>query len=608
MYMQLIIAGLLLSVTLYGMDGQSSALVVTSRDVPRALYTIKHPERTIVVAESIKEKFNFFSANDRHLGDKTVTLSEFNLHHILGCFHAAQGIEFEGLALSDVQPIAAVAGFLQATAEANGNIAKTLILSTLHVPKSAYWISKHFSENSLEFMCAAITQHGEEETQQKLFDFLYEKMFDVPLFKEHRVRDYTQDLQTWSSTNKAYRFYAALSQMRGEKSCKNVLTDCKDMLQGHSNALKGGMHPCNHSGRLPDRILKDVDSWHDMHVLLSDPYAMHSIFFDDCTRLHTQGYMHLMTSSVQRTYLPLIAKSIETLISKAIMPSSFKYMSLYPEEEIRALYNADVLALHSPVFDDKVIYEDPIGGLFTDGFFPRQRKFEITISLSNDTQLPIEALRRLPVQLVLNIGKVPGHLAYMDTYFSEERCSSRIGIEYYLYPPGWRIKTIARLIGYYALCHFLFHTINQYGREYERVTNQRHESDLRGVLGTITSLDQKNALSYLKDSTLQSSGRNAIKTAVDACTQGVTIVPSTMISAGALTEAHGLMDTVNTIGRAWDSDNSFIGYSTWLSKVAIIGFGFVATGTTLIRDALSLLWPSTFARPQCTVKCRVEEA
>jgi hypothetical protein len=131
----------------------------------------------------------------------------------------------------------------------------------------------------------------------------------------------------------------------------------------------------------------------------------------------------------------------------------------------RQLYNTDLYALHSPIFNYK-LYRWGCGSLLVHGLFYRQRNFTIYLSLNNQIKLPVDILAQLPLHLTLDIrNPIEVPLDYLGNNYNVEysnnegtRWSKRF--EYYIFKPWWRVKTLAYLGIVSGLSYWLWKRIN----------------------------------------------------------------------------------------------------------------------------------------------------
>jgi hypothetical protein len=459
----------------------------------------------------------------------------------------------------------------------------------------------HIEESGIiSNMCVAIAKKSDEETQQQLFDFLYEKMFDVPLFKKHTIRDYTQDLQEWSNTNPAYKIYAALSRARGEKSCCGLLEEHADLLHRHYCQLRD-VHDPNFT--LGDVILENVHSWHDMHTLLDNIQYFKDIFFDDChNKWAKDRYMHLCCDNQpKRLYLPLIATCVATCISKKRMqPLRYLYVGYK-----RNIYNSDFYALHSPIFNDTRRW----GSLLVNGLYMGQRKFEIMLSLDYQIKLPVDIISRLPLHLTLDIQNPIVSLDYQGNNYNITY--GKIGYdlkkkEYYIFKPWWRVKTLVSVGIVGALAYWTWKYINQKHTEGITTINQSFQRSSKQIFTTtINNHEQKLALRYVAENTPTIEGSTT--KLVQEYTKDIVINPKTVLSIENIEHAQHVVNTLNNNIKDHLLKSAVVNVKTFFCKAAFIGSIAISSGIRLLLDSLSFVAPSIFGSPQCTVKCCIWE-
>jgi hypothetical protein len=430
-------------------------------------FTIKHPHANIVVPWPIVAQFTLLTASAHtKMGNANLTLSEYEIPIINTVFDLANNKPTK-IELCHLPSITALIDYLGPKPDIEGTIAKNVSPFLIDTPPLLYkWLKKYKQKTYYETIIASIVSLP-EESQQAFLDFLYEKKFDIPLFKEHTIRDYTKDLQTWGQTNTAYYIYDQIIEARKEESCTSPSVKRFD----------------------PPLIFSSTESLHNLHTLF-DHYPMQQIF---CK--HSADYsFRIYGSKLKRLHLPLLEKCIMTLIAQKKDMYPIDAIDIISSRScIRCLYISDIEALKSTCFQNQIVYPSTKFNYFMHSLVnsPYTDDFTLRCMLSPDVALPIEKLKSLPKKLRLEIGNKPKNVANLITGKQANQYFS------YIFPPYWRIKTIAT----WLLLGGIYFYANTYLSQYK--TTLMHNADITytkqlktEVLDHIQSTHDKQALHY----------------------------------------------------------------------------------------------------------------
>jgi hypothetical protein len=557
-----------------------------------AFCIIKHPTCNIAISNAIKEQFHVLHPIAKGWSNQTITLSEFEPRAIIHCFHAAQG-KLNDIS-AEAKSILDVAAYLQPQELTYKTIIQSLIHNFINSPTDIYKISKKImatQKDFLPYLTSCIYQYArEEEQQQQVLDVLYEKMFDVPLFKKHTIANYNDDLQQWSATNCAYQLYDALSKMRYEFSCQEWLNHNRKYLDDHKNtSIK------SRSNGLFQQILSQTMSWHDIHILLQNSDYIKPLFSTDegCENLSID-----ISYPDQRLFFPLIAKVALT----AIHAKENRYISKFEghsidQARIRKIYGVDIEALSAPCFNNKYkcntsdeLLINPVFKRLIYGLLP-PRLFTLSVRL-NQNQLPIDILRKVPVGLCLKLyNPLP-----IITYQGDDYCENQEQI--YLFDPWWRVKTIARLGLFGITLYGLYRCINAYTDSQEQLITNTHKARLDEIIHAISSVDIKMALHYfIEKKPLLSITRNHLSPLYN----GISDVPTTFTKS-ALDLAMTNIKRIRASEKVYQDKHSTVYTCAFLCKIGAPLLALVPYGLSLITDTLALLWPRVFGRSKCCIQ------
>jgi hypothetical protein len=538
-------------------------------------FTIKHPQADIEIPQSLANNFDLLQTSMQpHIGNSHITLADYPITLVHTLFGLAQH-KCLLLSYDNPKPLIELLDYIRPN-----DTTKNTIYTSLITSYAKDW-AKLFNLFSWTIKLPAYNQSLiqtfvtlPEETQQQFLDFLYEKKFDTPLFKEHTIRDYTKDLQTWSATNKAYLLYDHISKARGEIDFNSVESV--------------SLHNCHKKLDLMQHCFKR-SRWTDWVNIFK-----------------------LTSSKLTRLHLPLLEKCLSTLIAqKKEDIGTLAYIHIESKTHaIRTLYNADIEALHAPCF-----YRD----LVTQGTHYNNRskpanyfwylfsetKFSLGCNFAGE--LPIEKLQKLPKRIELYIDKIPTN-KNLDTLLTEKDTKYTY---YYIFPQHWRIKTIATWLILCCLCYKIHTYSNRANVALLKIIDDKFSSQIqKEIFDNIQSISTKHALYYHLYNTMQWSTirkkfiqayiivENAIRG-----TQSIQDIRDSIadvsIPVQSLDKACLLINKLCSIGYYWQHARSCCP-GNWMANTIAGTLGFFSIGPWLLSNTLGLIWPS-WAIPQCTI-------
>ncbi|HEV2916575.1 MAG TPA: hypothetical protein VGW78_02410, partial [Candidatus Babeliales bacterium] len=150
----------------------------------------------------------------------------------------------------------------------------------------------------------------------------------------------------------------------------------------------------------------------------------------------------------------------------------------------------------------------------------------------------------------------------------------------------------------FRLPKFLFHFISNFGPKFCLRNGVHYKESEKLQNSTEPNDNQKLPLKYVAD-----NQPNCTPNIVKEYLKDIEVSPETLLSVKDMENAKKIINTI-AAKEADYNDQKFILYGkTFLHRCAFIGSIIIGKGLSLIGDALSLIWPCSFGRPQCTIKC-----
>jgi hypothetical protein len=525
-------------------------------------YIIAHPKANIAISQKTRDLFHLLQPKGE-FKQEPIRLAEYKPQNIVRCFHAIQGYVPDMVTDADVEEIYTLADSLSL----NNKKTMSAIYSTFirngienNDPEILYsaiqGLMKHGEVTGQEACTLLIKQMNNQEQEERLADFLYEKMFDDPLFKTDAIRDYEEDLNTWSTTNSAYMLYAALIKAQGKKSC---------------DVLKNGS------------FLEHKDSWHDMYKLLHNTEEK----LDRCIRPYgSSEYLYTIDSraKVQRTYLPLIAQCASTLMSRGIIGALSTIYYESDQSSIRKLFFADIQALHAPCFG----YKNDPPDIMLDLIRPC-KDFTIELSLSDHAELLVEDLSRLPMHLTLKLLTKPKNID--KEHYIEEKRPSKIIVRHYIFPPWWRIKTIVSLAGCCVLAGFFANSVMKSCDTIDKLYKTQMETTFTNV-----TAEERNVIRLMPIT------NHTLQNVIHENIQDPVLAPGILISPDIIKQASTVVHELHSIEK--DRNIALANQGEQAMITIVLGFinHLAYCGSRFIQNLLGLFSPHRFAVAACTIE------